>query len=136
MDIEAYLTIDDFYINGLINSFTRGSDEILKRLSIDFLNRKIWGYIDDSEENQPLINQIKKEFEKEESHYYSGLRDVRKTEQKSSVYDDRKEIMILTKKDEVKPLSVVSKIIKNLEDVYTISEPKFFYRKKWKKNYI
>jgi hypothetical protein len=31
---------------------------------------------------------------------------------------------------------VVSKIIKNLEDVYTISEPKFFYRKKWKKNYI
>ncbi|NLB84623.1 MAG: hypothetical protein GX794_00675, partial [Acholeplasmataceae bacterium] len=65
-----------------------------------------------------------------ESHYYSGLRDVRKTEQKSSVYDDRKEIMILTKKDEVKPLSVVSKIIKNLEDVYTISEPKFFYRKK------
>lgn len=136
MDIEAYLTIDDFYINGLINSFTRGSDEILKRLSIDFLNRKIWGYIDDSEENQPLINQIKKEFEKDESHYYSGLRDVRKTEQKSSVYDDRKEIMILTKKDEVKPLSVVSKIIKNLEDVYAISEPKFFYRKKWKKNYI
>lgn len=130
MDIKAYLTIDDFYINGLINSFTRGEDEILKTLSIDFLNRNIWSYIDDSLENEVLINKIKDEFNLDEVKYYTGFRDVRKTEQKSSVYDDKKEILILTKKEEIKPLSTVSKIIKNLEDVYAISEPKFFYRNK------
>src|SRR5690554_5495801 len=44
-DLDSYIQIDDFYMNGLISSFTKSKDVILKTLADDFLNRHIWKYM-------------------------------------------------------------------------------------------
>src|SRR5690554_3160905 len=58
LDMEAYLEIDDFYMNGLIAHFLKSDDEILSILAHDFLNRKIWEIIDDTSQNQKYIQSI------------------------------------------------------------------------------
>src|SRR5690554_4813237 len=70
-DMYAYLEVDDFYMNGLIAYFLKSEDKILNELAHDFLNRKIWDYIDDTEENQAEINAILSSMTEEEKHYYT-----------------------------------------------------------------
>ncbi|UKI50657.1 MAG: hypothetical protein L6U99_04630 [Clostridium sp.] len=38
--------MDDAYVNGFIKQLTASSDPILKELSIDFMNRHLFKYID------------------------------------------------------------------------------------------
>ena len=56
----AGLGLYDFYINGLIASFLKSKDDILRHLAHDFMNRRIWGYLNDTEENKEQIEAIKK----------------------------------------------------------------------------
>lgn len=124
-DISSYFSIDDFYINGLINSFTKTSDEILRNLSIDFLNRKIWSFTDSS--NDEKIEQILKQFTPLEAKYYSGITAVRQSIYQISLYDAGRELLIEDNGKIVK-LSEKSEIIKNLINQRQKTDDKFFYR--------
>lgn len=129
-NLDSYIEIDDFYINGLILSFRNSKDEILKSLANDFLNRKIWGYLNDTEENQEKINEIKKQYFTDELKYYTSHRTVH-----NSTYNDDGEgfgdkIYILLENGKISTLKEQSKIIESLMLSGTKTDPKFFYKKK------
>jgi hypothetical protein len=128
--LEAYIEIDDYYINGLISSFTKSKDRILKTLAEDFMNRKLWGYMNDNEENQTKISDIKSKFTEEEKLYYCSHRTV-----KNSTYMDDGEgfgdkIYIVLENGKISTLKEQSKIIESLMQSGTKTDPKFFYRKR------
>lgn len=128
--LDAYIEIDDYYINGLIASFTKSSDQILKTLANDFMNRKLWGYLNDIPENQEKISEIKAKFSDLERPYYTSHRTV-----KNSTYMDDGEgfgdkIYIVLENGRISTLKDQSKIIESLMLSGTKTDPKFFYRKR------
>jgi len=128
-DLDNYIGIDDFYINGLISSFTKASDTILRDLSFDFMNRHIWGYINDTEENQEKIKEIKKSFKPEELKYYTTYRTVENSTYKDDDVNYGDQIFILLENGKISTLKEQSKIIESLMLSGVKKDPKFFYRK-------
>jgi HD superfamily phosphohydrolase len=128
-DIEHYLEIDDYYINGLIASFTKSKDDILRNLALDFLNRHIWGYLNPSEENQEKIEAIKQSFKQEELKYYTSYRTVENSTYKDDESNFGDKIYILLENGKISTLKEQSKIIESLMQSGHKRDPKFFYRK-------
>lgn len=128
-DLDSYTQVDDYYINGLIASFAKSKDKILKKLSLDFLNRRIWGYIDDTKENEHIIRDIKKAFSSEELSYFTAHRSVENSTYRDDDTHYGDQIYIILENGKVSTLKKQSKIIESLMKVGTKKDPKFFYRK-------
>lgn len=128
-DLEHYLMIDDFYMNGLIASFLYSEDDVLKRLSDDFLNRHIWAYVDDTKDNEQTIKDIKASFSKEDQPYYTAHKTVSNLTyiDGGKKFGDR--IYILMPNQEIKSLKDCSQIIGSLVESGKRQDPKFFYKK-------
>lgn len=129
-DLDNYILLDDFYINGLFQSFKDCDDFILKTLANDFLNRNIWNILDDTMENKEEINKIKNSMTKEEQLYFTDSKTVYEATYKN---DDTKlgdKIYILLEDGTVSTLFNESKIIESLSLSGSRSDPKFFYRVK------
>lgn len=127
-DLNHYLMIDDFYMNGLIASFLYSEDDVLKRLSDDFLNRHIWAYVDDIKDNEQTIKDIKASFSKEDEPYFTA----HKTVSNLTYIDGGKkfgdQIYILMPNQEIKSLKDCSQIIGSLVESGKRKDPKFFYK--------
>lgn len=128
-DLDSYVEIDDFYINGLIASFTKSSDQILRNLSLDFMNRHIWGYINDTEENKEEIQRIKTQFKPEELKYFTTHRTVENSTYKDDDVKYGDQILIILENGSISTLKEQSKIIESLMLSGVKKDPKFFYRK-------
>ena len=128
-DLGAYIEIDDFYINGLIASFLKSKDDILRHLAHDFMNRRIWGYINDNEENKEQIVAIKKSYVKEEVDYFTTHRTVFNSTYRDDGEGFGDKIYILLENGKISSLKDQSKIIESLMLSGTKNDPKFFYRK-------
>jgi len=127
---DNYIKLDDFYINGLIASFLDSTDTILKTLASDFMNRKIWGYINNTEENQTRIQEIKKSFKEEDLKYFTSYRTVENSTYRDDGENFGDKIYILLENGKISTLKEQSKIIESLMLSGTKTDPKFFYRKK------
>ncbi len=128
-DLEAYLDVDDYVMNGLILSFKSSSDQILRTLSEDMINRRVWKHVPDIPENQGLIDDILEAMTEEERTYYSSRRSV-----ENSTYSDDEttfgdEIRILLENQTVSSLISQSPIIESLMKSGVKKDPRFFYRK-------
>src|SRR5690554_3832326 len=123
-DLDNYLKIDDFYINGLFSSFRDCNDEILRVLANDFLNRNIWSYID---YNLEEVNKIKEDLSNDEMKYFTSVKvayeETYPTETKSKIY-------ILLNNNEISSLYKSSNIIQSLSKSGKKEDKKFFYRSK------
>ena len=128
--IDNYIKLDDFYINGLIASFLDSKDAILKKLATDFMNRKIWGYVNDTEENKEKIEEIKKSFKQEDLKYFTSYRTVENSTYRDDGENFGDKIYILLENGKISTLKEQSKIIESLMLSGTKTDPKFFYRKK------
>ena len=125
--LDPYLKLDDFYMNGLIASFLDTKDDILRNLADDFMNRHIWKYIDDNQKNQALIQQIKQSYHPDEVDYYTSSR---KIENLTYSEDHNQPIHILLPDDTVSTLQYESKIVRGLILTGARTDQKFFYREK------
>jgi len=128
--IDNYIKLDDFYINGLIASFLDSKDAILKELATDFMNRKIWGYVNDTEENKEKIGEIKKSFKQDDLKYFTSYRTVENSTYRDDGENFGDKIYILLENGKISTLKEQSKIIESLMLSGTKTDPKFFYRKK------
>jgi len=128
-DINTYLKIDDYYINGLILGFLDSEDEILKCLANDFLNRRIWKYINDTPSNKKEIEEIKAKFDPQTRKYFNAQRTVFNSTYKEVSDNFGDKIYILLENGTVSTLYKESKIIESLMQSGSKSDPKFFYRK-------
>lgn len=127
-DLDNYLKIDDFYMNGLISSFTESEDDILRELSLDFLNRRIWKYVQNTQANQEKIQKIEASFSDKERPYYTAYRTVENSTYKDDGEGFGDKIYILLEDGTISTLKEQSDIIKSLMMSGTKQDPKFFYR--------
>ncbi len=128
-DLENYIQMDDFYINGLIASFTKSNDTILRKLANDFLNRKIWKYVDQNEDNEAKIQSVLSSYTEEEKRYFTSFRTVQNSTYHDSGENFGDQIYILLESGKISPLKTQSKIIESLMLSGTKTDPKFFYQK-------
>lgn len=127
-DMYAYLEIDDYYMNGLIAYFLKSKDPILKELSNDFLNRKIWEYLDDTPENQDTIQNILSQKTPEEIKYFTLKTSVKQSAYHESEANLGDQIYIYNEKDKIVTLSEHSSIVHSLVTSSVKTDPKFFYK--------
>lgn len=127
-DLDSFIQIDDFFINGLISSFTKSKDAILKTLADDFLNRHIWKYMDDDEKNQDLINHIKATYDKNELVYFTAHKTVSNRAYQNDKADIGDQIDILLKDQSISTLEEQSDIMNGLMLSGVKEDKKFFYR--------
>jgi uncharacterized protein len=128
-DLDNYIRIDDYYINGLISGFRRSEDVILRSLADDFMNRHIWGYINDTPENQAKIEAIKSKMSPEELKYWTSYRTVENTTYQDDEENFGDQIYILLEDGNISTLKAQSQIIGSLMQSGNKRDPKFFYRK-------
>ena len=62
-DLNAYIEIDDTYVNGAIKQFTTSSDAILSQLCQDFMNRKLFHYVDEKQAKTEAFKALQKTYE-------------------------------------------------------------------------
>ena len=67
--IDAYLKIDDVYVNGCIQQFQYEKDRILSDLATRLFNRKLFNHIDEKYSSVDQINEIKK-LKNNKDYYY------------------------------------------------------------------
>ena len=120
-DVESYIDLDDAYVNGFIKQFTKSNDEILQKLSLCFVNRRLYKYIDLADDPDPAeIEAIKNKFDKSVKKYYylesrvEGV--VYSVHRRGSLND----IRVLLPNGKIKTLEQYSPIVKSL----TISSAK------------
>ena len=114
-DVEAYIDLDDAYVNGFIKQFTKSSDEILKKLSLCLINRHLYRYIDLADDPDPEeIEAIKSRYSKEVLKYYyleSKVEGVAYSIYKKTNIND---IKVLLPNGKIKSLEQYSPIVKSL----------------------
>ncbi|MCD4827653.1 MAG: HD domain-containing protein [Acholeplasmataceae bacterium] len=127
-DLDSFIQIDDFFINGLISSFTKSKDDILRTLSDDFLNRHIWKYVDDNEQNQAFINKIKSTYDPKQLKYFTAHKTVSNRAYQNDKADIGDQIDILLKDGSISTLEAESDIMNGLMLSGIKEDKKFFYR--------
>lgn len=125
-DLDNYMRIDDFYMNGLIASFLDTKDDILRKLAHDFMNRHIWKSIDKDDVHQEEIKRIKSMYSEEELAYFTTERMIENLTYSEENPDDQ--ILILCPDDTISTLQKESKIVRGLILTGTRKDHKFFYR--------
>ncbi|TVY12121.1 HD domain-containing protein [Candidatus Phytoplasma pini] len=136
VNINNYLKLDDFYANSLIIHLQEENDEILSNLCKDFLNRKIWNFLDyNSEKDDNFLHENKIEEKEKNYNYYFFLDDPKKShfiayqENQDTKNQDTKCISIRSADNQIKHLSEESFIIKCfLDEQKNKQNKKIFYR--------
>lgn len=124
INLNNYLLIDDYYINGLITSFRFEDDNILKELSNDYLNRKIWNYIDYDKKE---VDSIVKNMDSDCIKYYTKVNEATNLAYAPKVLDGDK-INIILKNNQTSTLYKESEIIKSISKLGSKTDKKFFYK--------
>lgn len=130
ISLNDYFMLDDTYINGVIQRLQYSSDEILSTLCKDFMNRKIFEYVD-YEHNGDEVNRIKDFFENnpEDKKYYYKVDEVKQIIYQYELYQPlSSEINILLPNGEITPVSNYSLIVKGLSMDSKKSDVKVFYK--------
>jgi HD superfamily phosphohydrolase len=114
-DVEAYIDLDDAYVNGFVKQFTKSSDEILRTLSLCFVNRHLYKYIDLADDPDPEeLEAIKNRYSEEKIKYYYLEDSVEgvlySVHRKSSIND----IRVILPNGKIKSLEQYSPIVKSL----------------------
>lgn len=128
-DLDNYIQIDDYYVNGLMVGFAKAEDRILNLLATDFLNRRIWGHLSDTADNQTEIERIKQTYQKEEQAYFMTYRTVENSTYQNEEIHFGDKIYILMDHGSLSSLREQSKIMESLTYAGTKSDTRFFYRK-------
>ena len=111
--LDAYLELDDFYVNAFIKKYAHHKDSILSELCSSFLNRKLFDYLEFKENNLTKISEVVKRYK--DNPYFIEEEVVSQKTYLIKDYDIKAEdILILTKEQAVKPIDEVSPIIKGL----------------------
>ncbi len=119
-DVDAYIELDDAYVNGFIKQLLRSSDPVLSRLADAFNNRHLFEYVDLA--NDPDAQFIKKLKEHAKNHpygkyyYYEIAVSAVAYLQSKNPFKDINAIQLILPNGEIKPLDEYSPIIRSLVD--------------------
>ena len=114
-DLDAYLELDDAYVQGFIKQLAYSKDKILNTLCNAILNRHLFKCVDlanDPDENE--LEQIKNRFNEENIKYFYKAVNAKGEAYKHSKKSDINDIKVLLPNGKVKSLDQYSPIIKSL----------------------
>lgn len=133
-DLEAYIDIDDSYVNGIIKQLTKTKDLVLNDLCNAFMDRKLFAYyhirFNDSD---VTADAIVAEYNKNEilKKYYFKIDNVKQATYLSYLSTDKdlnvNNILILTEDEQILPLEAYSPIVAGLIQSGQKAERKIFY---------
>lgn len=134
LDLEAYIDLDDAYVNGMIKQFTKCNDPILRELSQAFQNRDLFSGIElnlPADEN--LLDSLRNEYcndeEKKRYYYYEVVvSQVAYLHVDQSKSYDINDIKILLADDQIVSLEDYSPIIKGLLESGIKKRVRVFYK--------
>lgn len=128
-DIISYLDLDDSYVNGLIKQLTKSNDKILNTLANDFMNRKLFKYIDNNDSALALKIKDKYNKSKNKSYFYyeSKFSQTAYLHIDQSDSYDINEIMIISENNDKISLEDYSPIIKGLVETSPKKSVRIFY---------
>lgn len=118
-NVEAYIELDDAYVNGFIKQLINSNDPVLSRLAKAFNNRHLFKYIDLAHNPDPLfLQKLKKQSKSENGKYYYYENSVSAVAylQSKDEGSDIKAIQVLLPNGEIKSLEEASPIIHSLLD--------------------
>ncbi|MDD4203581.1 MAG: HD domain-containing protein [Acholeplasmataceae bacterium] len=125
--LDAYLELDDFYVNAFIKKYAHHKDSILSELCSSFLDRKLFDYLEFKENNLTKISEVVKRYK--DNPYFIEEEVVSQKTYLIKDYDIKAEdILILTKEQAVKPIDEVSPIIKGLVSSGIKTERKLYFK--------
>lgn len=130
-NIETYLKIDDYYINGLIGRLKASDDQYLKTLVDDFINRNIW----DSVKQENFESSLIENYSNKEIKYYTATKVAYQKAYQELTKNIVNNIYVLTDDLKIVPLSTQSKIISSLLNESPNKRERFFFRK-WKNKFL
>jgi HD superfamily phosphohydrolase len=134
-NINFYLEIDDYYVNSLIFYFKKEKDKILSNLCLDFLNRRMWSFIESNKnylkQKNKIISTYDNDFEKKfytqekkifQNAYYENKKNVGEQILISVLNQNQKKISKLSQNSFLIDCLIQNK---NKKKIFI-----FFYRKK------
>lgn len=128
-DVEAYIDLDDAYINGFIKQLTRSEDTILRTLANAFQNRHLFQCVDlANEPSEEFLNEIKAKYNSETYKYYYKESKVSAVAYLHSKKSDINDIKVLLPSGDIKSLDKYSPIIKSLtQSSYKLVERIYYF---------
>lgn len=127
-DINAYIEIDDAYVNGFIKQFTRCSDPILNKLANAFENRRLFSYVELANDPDPkFIADLERKYNNEENKYFYHKVSVSAVAYLRSKKSDINDIKVLLPDGGIKSLDQYSPIIKGLKTSSNKTIDRIFY---------
>lgn len=114
-NLEAYIELDDAYVNGFIKQFTKSSDPVLNKLANAFINRKLFSFVDlANEPTEEFLNELHKKYETEYGKYFYKKVSASGVAYMKSKKSDINDIKVLLPNGKIKSLDQYSPIIKSL----------------------
>ena len=131
-DIISYLDLDDSYVNGMIKHLTKSKDQILNTLANNFMNRKLFKYLDSNQNtSDSTAGAIKKKYENSKNSRYFYYEN--KYSQAAYLHIDQtksydiNEIIIILENNEKISLEDYSPIVKGLVKTSEKISSRIFY---------
>lgn len=132
-NIASYISLDDAYVNGMIKQLVNSKDPILRELSQDFQNRRLFSYIDLSDQTDiHKVDEIKSLYKRNKlSAYYYNESSVSQAAYLHSDQNqeyDINDIKIMLQNGDVVSLEEYSPIIKGLVSSSRKKSIRIFYK--------
>lgn len=129
-DLNSYLDLDDSYINGMIKQLAKSKDTVLYKLANDFQDRKLFSYVDYSEdtiETEDIKNKYKNKPMSNYYYYESKFSKAAYLNIDQTKKDDINDIKIILENGEFVSLEDFSPIIKGLLETGPKKTLRIFY---------
>ncbi len=114
-NLDAYIELDDAYVNGFIKQFTKSKDIVLNKLANAFINRKLFSFVDlANEPTQEYLDELNKKYDNEYGKYFYKQVSASGVAYMRSKKSDINDIKVLLPNGKIKSLDQYSPIIKSL----------------------
>ena len=116
-DIEAYIDLDDAYVNGFIKQLTKSSDYVLNTLANAFESRHLFNYIDMANEpTEEYLDELKNRYNNEYGKYFYKELTVSNSAYLHAKKSDINDIKVLLPNGKIKSIDQYSNIVKSFSN--------------------
>ena len=113
-DLEAYIELDDAYVNGFIKQLTKSSDYVLNTLANAFESRHLFNYIDMADDpTEEFLSELKKKYDNEYGKYFYKELTVSNSAYLHAKKSDINDIKVLLPSGKIKSIDQYSNIVKS-----------------------
>ncbi len=113
-DLDAYIELDDAYVNGFIKQLTKSDDYVLNTLANAFESRHLFNYIDMADDpTEEFLKELKQKYNNEYGKYFYKELTVSNSAYLHAKKSDINDIKVLLPSGKIKSIDQYSNIVKS-----------------------